>query len=153
MILKKGRRKKKKNDKKTTEFRIVLNSPGKPASYLSSLISWHPFTDSLKGYLTNLTLIILGETANCLLYTCVSSVYTGMEPCWVRGWYSYYLLQNLAIWLYVNETQIVRLSSTIKALSAFLSFLPNPHDKHTFHFRKRLKTTLGWKLFKGLQFL
>ena len=68
MILKKGRRKKKKNDKKTTEFRIVLNSPGKPASDLSSLISWHPFTDSLKRYLTNLTLIILGETAVCSIH-------------------------------------------------------------------------------------
>ena len=65
---KKEQKKKKRKMKKTTEFRIVLNSAGKPASCLSSLISWHPFTDSLKGYLTNLTLIILGETAVCSIH-------------------------------------------------------------------------------------
>lgn len=75
-------KRKKKTAEKTAELRIVLSSAGKPSGQPSDLISQHPFTYNLKGYLINSTLLTCSKTANFLACTFMSSGYTSMEPCW-----------------------------------------------------------------------
>lgn len=59
----------------------MLSSAGKPSGQPSYLISQHPFTYNLKGYLINSTLLTCSKTANFLAHIFMSSGYTSMESC------------------------------------------------------------------------